>query len=99
MAKNYNIEGDMTNHSSHVTNITRMDTTNILVKIMCLLIGHQNFKMLDIYNKTKELKACITQNVFHAPYDENTRVIVQYDEHAGKPMTQCHAKEVFGRGV
>jgi hypothetical protein len=51
---------------------------------MCLLIGHQNFKRLDRYNKTKELKACITQNVFHAPYDENIGAIVQYDEHLGK---------------
>ncbi len=45
------------------------------------------------------MKACITQNVFHAPYDENTWVIVQYDEHLGKPTIQWHAKEMFGKGV
>lgn len=40
VAKNYNIEGDISNHSSHVTSITRMDVANELVKIMFLLIGH-----------------------------------------------------------
>ncbi len=80
-------------------NITRMDVVNVLVKIMCLLTSRQNLKTLNIYNKTKELKACITQNVFYAPYDENTRVIVQYDEHLGKPTTQWHAKEMFGKRV
>lgn len=74
MAKNYDIEGDITNHSSHVTNITRMDVANVLVKIMCLLTSHQNLETLDKYNKTKELKAHFTQNLFWAPYDENTRV-------------------------
>jgi hypothetical protein len=53
---------------------------------------------LDRYNKTKELKARITQNVFWAPYDENTRVIMQYDEHLRKPTIQWHVKEIFGRG-
>jgi hypothetical protein len=99
MAKNYNIERDIISRSSRLTSITRMDATTILVKIMCLLIGHQNLETLDKYNKTKELKIHITQNVFWAPYNENTRVAIQYDEHLGKPTAQWHAKEVFGRGV
>jgi len=99
MAKNYNIEGGMTNHSNCVTSITRMDVANVLVKIMCLLTSRQNLKTLDKYNKTKELKVRITQNVFCAPHDENTKAIVQYDEHLGKPMAQWHVKEMFGRGV
>ncbi len=86
MAKNYNIKGDITNHSSHVTSITSMDVANVLVKIMCLLTSHQNLETLDRYNRTKELKACITQNVSWAPYNENTRAAMQYDEHLSKPM-------------
>jgi len=99
MAKNYNIKGDITNHSSHVTSITRMDVINELVKIMCLLTGHQKFETLDKYNKTKELKVHITQNVFQAPYDENTWATMQYDEHLSKPTVQWHVKEIFGRRV
>jgi hypothetical protein len=33
MAKNYDIQVDITNHSDHVTNITRMVTINVLIKI------------------------------------------------------------------
>jgi hypothetical protein len=35
--KNYDIQIDITNHSDHVTNITRIATTNVSIKIISII--------------------------------------------------------------
>jgi len=37
MTKNYDIQVDITNHSDHVTNIIRMVTTNVSIKIISII--------------------------------------------------------------